>query len=229
MKKGLPQREEWFRQPELIQVRVLRNKELSPSVFLTEFEKKFSFVPGQVLSVTTDPGIPARMYSLSSGSMEYHCSILYDRKEEGLLTPSLSILIPGDQVYVSKPFGSFIHPGEPSIWIATGTGIAPFASMILSGIGKDSILFHGSRTIAAFHFADLFSSILRKNYFRCCSTQAGDGISQGRVTDFLKEKKDLPLDRFYYLCGSAEMVVDVRQILMDKGVAFNRIMAEIYF
>ena len=33
----------------------------------------------------------------------------------------------------------------------------------------------------------------------------------------------------YYLCGSAEMVVDTRDILIEKGIPFENIVSEIYF
>ena len=33
----------------------------------------------------------------------------------------------------------------------------------------------------------------------------------------------------YYLCGSAEMVVEIRDILIEKGIPFDRIISEIYF
>jgi ferredoxin--NADP+ reductase len=40
---------------------------------------------------------------------------------------------------------------------------------------------------------------------------------------------NLPTDENYYLCGSSEMVVETRDILVDKGVPFGNIIAEIYF
>ena len=39
----------------------------------------------------------------------------------------------------------------------------------------------------------------------------------------------LPVDRKYYLCGSAEMVVGTRDILISKNVPYDAIIAEIYF
>ncbi|MBE0653662.1 MAG: hypothetical protein IH594_07675 [Bacteroidales bacterium] len=51
----------------------------------------------------------------------------------------------------------------------------------------------------------------------------------GRLTSWLKEQEHLPRDYKYYLCGSAEMVVQTRDILVAKGISFDRIMAEIYF
>jgi ferredoxin--NADP+ reductase len=42
-------------------------------------------------------------------------------------------------------------------------------------------------------------------------------------------QSNLPLNYKYYLCGSAEMVVDVRDILIAKGIPYEQIFAEIYF
>jgi ferredoxin--NADP+ reductase len=64
---------------------------------------------------------------------------------------------------------------------------------------------------------------------RCCSQQEGNGVFAGRVTQYLEDAEDLPMDQKYYLCGSAEMVVESREILISKGIPFNNIVAEIYF
>jgi len=49
------------------------------------------------------------------------------------------------------------------------------------------------------------------------------------VTDYLKSVAALPGDYKYYLCGRAEMVVEARDILIAKGIPFNKIISEIYF
>ena len=50
---------------------------------------------------------------------------------------------------------------------------------------------------------------------QCCSGEKKE-LYYGRLTHWLKEKKDLPADQTYYLCGRAEMVVEVRDILLNK-------------
>lgn len=51
----------------------------------------------------------------------------------------------------------------------------------------------------------------------------------GRVTKFLKEWDNLDPNRNYYLCGSAEMVVETRDILISESVSVTNINSEIYF
>ena len=55
------------------------------------------------------------------------------------------------------------------------------------------------------------------------------GVYHGRVTRYLAEEESLDPELNYYLCGSAEMVVDTRDVLIRKGIPFNRIVSEIYF
>ena len=49
------------------------------------------------------------------------------------------------------------------------------------------------------------------------------------VSSYLVEQTDLDPDLKYYLCGSAEMVVETRDILIGKGIPFGQIISEIYF
>jgi ferredoxin--NADP+ reductase len=55
------------------------------------------------------------------------------------------------------------------------------------------------------------------------------GVYSGRVTQYLQEQARLDPNLKYYLCGSAEMVVEARDILISKGIPFEHIISEIYF
>lgn len=91
------------------------------------------------------------------------------------------------------------------------------------------MLIHGGRYIHSFYFEDEFKDELGENYIRCCSQDSGKGIYHGRLTQWLKECRNLPANRKYYLCGSPEMVVETRDILIEKGINYDQIVAEIYF
>jgi ferredoxin-NADP reductase len=66
-------------------------------------------------------------------------------------------------------------------------------------------------------------------YVPSCTREAVEGIYHGRVLKYLSELEQLdPLVK-YYLCGSAEMVVDVRDLLIERGVPFENVVAEIFF
>lgn len=210
-------------------VSILSNTEISPNVFLLSFKRDFDFRAGQVLGLAVSSNDDARLYSICSGENDENINILYNIKPGGKLTPNLAILKPDDLLWITVPFGSYAGSDEPAYWIAAGTGIAPFYSMYSSGMGGNKVLIHGSRTVDAFYFSDNLINDFGSRYVRCCSQQEGENIYHGRVTQFLEESDNLPEDQKYYLCGSAEMVVECREILLNKGIPFSNVVAEIYF
>jgi len=211
---------------------VSRLTEIAPGVFLLSVPRTASFLPGQCVALTVSPEIPARYYSIASGTGENELSVLFDHVPGGALTPQLRSLHPGDTVLLSAPFGEFTdRAGELAVWIATGTGVAPFLSMARSFSTDGKTLIHGARTVDRFYFGDEFSRLLRPRYIRCASRSRdhGPGIYAGRLTAYLREEGACPPDHRYYLCGSAGMVVDVRDILIERGIAYRNIVSEIYF
>lgn len=204
------------------------NEEISPGVHVVSFFRDFDFTPGQVVKMAIDNNHPPRIYSICSGNKEKEVRVLFNIKDDGFLTPKLAAMIPGEQILVSKPYGSFLGTREKALWIATGTGVAPFYSMIKSGMSVNKKLIHGVRHLNQFYFEDELESELNENYVRCCSGESSCNTFHGRVTDYLNEMTNLP-DVKYYICGQALMVVEVRDLLIKKGIQFKNIMAEIYF
>ena len=213
---------------DLFEAVLTNNEEISPGVHLISFVRNFDFLPGQVVKIAIDRENPPRIYSICSGNGESEIRILFNIKEDGILTPELASMIPGEKILVSKPYGSFLGTAEPAWWISTGTGIAPFYSMFQSGFKKDKKLLHGVSRLDQFYFEDELEWELGDNYIRCCSRESSCDVIPGRVTDYLKTVSDFP-DVKYYLCGKALMVVEVRDLLIAGGVPFENILAEIYF
>ncbi len=207
---------------------ITNNEEISPGVHLISFERNFDFLPGQVVKIAITHEHPPRIYSICSGNRENEIRILFNIKEDGILTPDLAAMIPGEKILVSKPYGSFLGTDEPAWWISTGTGIAPFYSMFQSGLKKNKKLLHGVRQLNQFYFEDELEWEMGDNYVRCCSKESSCDVIPGRVTDYLKTVPEFP-DVKYYLCGKALMVVEVRDLLIERGVPFENILAEIYF
>lgn len=210
-------------------VSVQSNEKIASFTYLLAFERFFEFIPGQVVNVQIDKSIPPRIYSIASGDKEKFIKLLYKINPEGALTPKLSVLNKNDAIWVSEPFGNFTATQEKSVCIATGTGIAPFASMLFSGWMENKTFIHGSRISEEFYFQKEFSARLKNNYVRCCSGEKKVDFYNGRVTGYLNSLKDFPMELKYYLCGSAEMVVEVRDILLSGGISFDNILSEIYF
>ncbi len=214
---------------ETFPIKVTQNRVIAPNAWLLTLPRIFDFVAGQVIGISLDPKEVPRLYSIASGVNQKETAILYTRKEEGLLTPPLSACNKGDTVFITKPFGNFICKEPEAVWVATGTGIAPFASMFFSDQHEGKILIQGARTAESMYFSRYFKEKMGSRYHPCCSRQNAEGCFSGRVTDFLQNQPRIKTDIPYYLCGIAEMVVDVRDILISKGVPFSKINSEIFF
>jgi ferredoxin--NADP+ reductase len=210
-------------------IKIVSNIKINESVAILKFKRDFSFKAGQVIDITSDKEIAPRMYSILSSEEDEYVDILYKIVPEGELTPKLNLLKRNDIIYISLPKGKFTSSNEPAWFIASGTGIAPFISMLFSGYNTKKKLIHGNRLISGFVYFDKLYRMLSENYIPCCSCEVSDKIYQGRVTDYLNGLTDLPENIKYYICGSAEMVVDTRDLLVKKGVPFQNILSEIYF
>ncbi len=210
-------------------VRIESVREIARNVYVLEYKRFFEFEAGQIIPVALTPDEPPRLYSIASGEKEENIQVLFNVVSQGQLTPALSELKEGDYIWSSAGFGKFTGTSGKACWIAQGTGVAPFSSMFRSGQREDKILIHGGRYADSFYYSDEFEPVLKEKYIRCCSREIVPGTFQGRVTDYLNTVEELSGDSLYYLCGSSEMVVETRDLLIKKGVPFRKIVGEIYF
>lgn len=211
-------------------IRVQSLKEIASKVYIISLNYQKEFIPGQVIELTEDPALSPRLYSICSPPGARKLDILFDLKKGGRLTPIMAKMKTGSFLFAGEPLGNFTSKeNEKAYWIAAGTGIAPFASMFFSQNIQNKILVHGGKRIESFYFQEQFKKVLKENYIRCCTSEQSPDVYPGRLTSWLREQKYLPLDYKYYLCGSAEMVVQTRDILVTRGIDFESVIAEIYF
>ena len=164
------------------------SEQISTGIFLFGFKRDFEFRAGQVIGIALEEHGPRRLYSICSGEQDDEVLILYNVIEEGYLTPRLSDLETGDTIWITEPRGEFTCNEAPAVWIATGTGIAPFYSMLRTGLASQKILIHGNRYLEQFHFFEDFNTILGSNYIRCSTAEQDEGCLSGRVTEYLEEQ-----------------------------------------
>jgi ferredoxin--NADP+ reductase/benzoate/toluate 1,2-dioxygenase reductase subunit len=109
------------------------------------------------------------------------------------------------------------------VFIASGTGIAPFHSFVRSYPGIDYTLIHGVRYKNEAYERDDYDPT---RYILC--TSKNNGGHKGRVTRFLP---GYPVERnmLFYLCGNNSMIYEVYHILRDKGIPDENIISEVYF
>jgi len=186
-----------------------------------------------------------RAYSIASANYEEEMEFFSIKVQDGPLTQHLQNLKVGDEILVgTKPVGTLIAdhllPGKNLYLLSTGTGLAPFMSIIkdpeIYEQFDNVILTHGVREtseLAYQHFIEeelpnneYFGDVVRQKLKYYPTVTREEFRNQGRLTDLMESGKlsaDLGLpeinlenDRFM-LCGSPSMLKDFCKILDDKG------------
>ena len=174
----------------------------------------FNFKPGQRISLNYKNH--DRDYSLASSPDESDIRLCIRYVKEGLLSRALGDADKGTGLTFCGPHGYFTF--KPSvratIWVATGTGIAPFRSMARCGMAPDYLL-HGVETASELYYAEELQPAAG-NYIPCLS-QPGQSPAafKGRVTDYLQQQL-APGNYDFYLCGRREMIRDVTMLVDDQ-------------
>ena len=208
---------------------VLGVRRLTPDTVVLRAERDFNFEPGHYVRVGLAGGAGTREYSVYSSPRDTAFEILVKAVTDGVVSPELAACRPGDALVVEGPFGHFRLDPDPCpsgrfLFVATGTGIAPFHSMASTYPDLDYQLLHGVSHLAERYEADDFP----RERYRACVTREPGGDFTGRVTEVLKTTPLAP-DGLFYFCGNSEMILEGFQILADRGVSSDRMFAEIYF
>ncbi len=135
----------------------------------------------------------------------------------------------GTRFSISEPDGYFTFKpsSRPPIFVATGTGIAPFCSMVGSGVTGFTLV-HGVDNPQDLYYqsklepaADLYVPCISGEY------QAETTYFRGRVTDWLQAHLP-PAAYDFYLCGRREMIRDVTW-LVDERFPGSLIYSELFY
>jgi NAD(P)H-flavin reductase len=186
---------------------------------------KLPFRPGQWVGVYCDEFLGAnnkplrRAFSVASCPNEDYIELCIARGQG--LSAHLQDLKPGSVVHIDGPFGMFwLRPSEKYLFIAGGTGIAPFRPMIHQALneGKEVILIYSMKSPSDFIYRKEFEGL--KGSLKLVPTITADKYPQwegerGRVQTFLHKyfKKGYQA----YICGPPAMVEQVEQKLIELG------------
>ena len=186
----------------------------------------FRFQPGQYIRL--HQGEETRDYSPVSAPGDPELALCIRLFGEGRFSSALSKAAIGSPLVFSGPKGYFTYkPSErPSVWVATGSGVAPFCSMTRSGV-KDFTLLHGVRRREDLYYAELFQT--SASLYMPCLSGSNDNKAcfQGRVTDYMaKHLPPKPYD--FYLCGRRDMIRDVT-LLVDDLFPESLVYSEIFY
>lgn len=213
-------------------VAVRERRWLAPGTFELQLERPpgFRFVAGQFLRVRH--GKAWRNYTLVGGPDDDYLAHCIRHVDAGFLTPRLAAAEPGAQIEIDGPHGYFVYQSQerPAIFVATGTGVAPFVAMARAGI-RDFTLLHGVATAAELYYAELFSAGALR-YVPCVSgdnsaSRSPAPVFAGRVTAYARERiAGGPYD--FYLCGRGEMIREM-MALIDERFPDSRVYTEMFF
>ena len=211
-------------------LKVQNIRELTPTAYVLRFDREdIPFRAGQHILLGLEDDIQAREYSIYSGENEDFFEVLIKEVKEGIVSKKLKRLKPGATVKFENPVGYFVLRDEDIanrkfLFVASGTGIAPFHSFVKTYKGMDYQLLHGVR--------DISEAYDRTDYdperHVMCTSRDTRGDFHGRVTEYLKTHETDP-SALVYLCGNCEMIHEAYDILLSQGVPSENLHAEVYF
>jgi len=218
--------------------------------FEIEGAKPFDFAAGQFVSVREprDEKFITRAYSIASPPRgDNTFDLCLNRVDEGFMSNYLCDLEVGAKVHFHGPHGMFVLRPEVRdvILVATGTGVAPFRSMVQqmfegngSGAGRPEgqqvWLVYGTRYPEDIYYRDDFEKIAGAHpdfhYIVTLSrAQQEWGGSRGYVQDHVRPIATGRKDMHAYICGLNQMVSSVRKLLIDEcGWEKKRVIYERY-
>ncbi len=187
-----------------------------------------------------------RAYSIASPSWDEELEFFSIKVPDGPLTEHLQKIVPGDIVLMrKKPVGTLVNDaliGGKRLWLfSTGTGIAPFASVIRDPETYEKfeqvILCHTCREVAELEYGfemvaatkddPLVGEEATAKLIHYATTTREDSARMGRITDLIRSGKvfdDLglpPLDPAIdrgMICGSMEFLKETKKLLEDAGM-----------
>jgi ferredoxin--NADP+ reductase len=216
--------------------------------FTTTRSPSFRFSNGQftMMGIETDGGRPlVRAYSMASPNYEDTLEFFSIKVQDGPLTSRLQHIKQSDRILVSKkPTGTLVVdnllPGRFLYLLSTGTGLAPFMSIIRDPETYERfekvVLVHGCRQVAELAYGEritadlprdeLIGDYVRDKLIYYPTVTREPFHNRGRVTDLVTSGQlfsdiglpslDVAQDRAM-LCGSPQMLKDMREVLEERG------------
>ncbi|MBD3270130.1 hypothetical protein GF376_01240 [Candidatus Peregrinibacteria bacterium] len=220
-------------------LKLTKKLELCNKVYLIDFQmdQNLDFSPGQFVVLQLAPRV-FRSYSIvdiKNGIL----TLLIDTKVGGEGSKFFEESLEGTEInLLGKPSGVFkvANTTNSKVFVATGTGLAPFIPMIKETLKKQPktpiTLYFGCRHLRDEYASKTFEKELQANNFKIesCITRdenIPDNCHKGRVTEIIPRLEKNFINTEFYLCGNPKMVEEMRKLLVQKG-AINNIYFEKY-
>ncbi|HZQ91791.1 MAG TPA: FAD-dependent oxidoreductase [Terriglobales bacterium] len=233
----------------LLTARLLRSVDLHQETKHLEFEvaetRNFEFTAGQFISMRAekDGREVTRAYSIASAPRgNNRFDLCLNRVEMGFFSNYLCDMSEGAEVKFHGPHGYFVlrNPLRDSLFIATGTGIAPMRGFLqwlfadsARHAGRQLWLMFGARYRNALYYDEEFRAWeLQFPNFHYTPTLSREGPdwqgARGYVQEHVRQLAQGRTDMDAYICGLKDMVITNRKLLIDelawekKSVMFER-------
>jgi len=202
------------------------------------------FIAGQFVRLAVDgpEGRVQRAYSLVNPPGSDYQEFLISTVAEGLLSPLLQQLTPGDSIGISQPASGFFIldevPDGDNLWlIATGTGIGPYLSMLATSEPyrrfAHIILVHSVRNAAELAYKDLIEGFVAEHpgqlhYQPVVTRELHPGALNDRIPNLISSHQLqqqcgqlLNSNSQVMLCGNPQMITDTKDLLISLGLKKN--------
>ena len=221
--------------------RVVENRHWTDALFSLRVEApQLSFEAGQFVRIALDEQV-ARPFSFVNPPddpvLEFYGIVV----PEGLLSPKLAALKAGDRLLVaSNPAGFLVLsevPESETLWLlSTGTGIAPFLSILRTETPwrrfRNVVLVHAVRHARELVYREMIQEISKEHslrYVTFVSREAASGSLAGRIPAAMRDGRleaaaGLALEQRSHvmLCGNPDMLKDGQAALAERGLRKHR-------
>ena len=211
--------------------KVLSVTALTEATSLIRFSREgLDFRAGQFLLLGL-PGGDLREYSIFSRPQDDWLEILVRVIPDGAVSSQLVRLSRGDAIQVQGVQGAFVvdeaTKNKPLLFVATGTGIAPYHSIVGAHADISYQLYHGVRFAHECYVKEAFDP---DRYHPCLSREQDEKgrAYNGRVTQLLANTA-IGNETECYLCGSCDMIYEMFALLQQKGIPRAQIHTETYY
>jgi len=198
----------------------------------------FNFLPGQFVTINVAANTP-RSYSIASIPGKDYIELIADTKRGGPGSMFFASSKVGDEFDFLFPLGVFVYKESPKpvYFFATGTGIVPFISMVEYALTtlktqRSITMYCGFRyepEVFGKEFLELMDIQYQNFWFKLNLTQPSPQWTGpiGRITQYIETLPETDIEA--YICGSNQMVTDVKNQLIAKGVPEVQIYHEMFY
>lgn len=187
-----------------------------------------AFLPGQYVNIDVPGSGDHRSYSFSTAPGDHTLGFVIKKIPGGVMGNWLARAKPGDKLTLTGPMGSFyLRDGDgPLLFLAGGTGLAPFLSMLetlaRAGSRRQVHLIYGVTRDLDLVLVDAiaaYATCLPNFTFATVVAEASSNHPRkGWVTQHMPEEMLAAGEAEVYLCGPPPMVDAVRHYLDDEGI-----------